>query len=204
MVVHIMTTFALSIDELEKLERVLKRFVSYSKQQDNDVMNSMETDLNFFVTEEDSELCGKNAKQQYQKCLRTTSNGSNNQKEECSKVFVTKYSKCFFGQTLNHGSKNPSLCDSYCTFNHDKCSIFSDRIELFICIAARDKCKSHCKYGCETAADSAILNNNKRECRNSSCGRFKNYCLRDSSEKNEKTICRFAEMLCLSDCNRRH
>ena len=88
--------------------------------------------------------CGAEARLGYQLCTKNAL--SRGAEEACASTFVETYQKCFFGDTLTTGSKDLMHCSGSCLWNFDNCLMSSNKVEMFVCINARNRCSSNCPW----------------------------------------------------------
>lgn len=202
----------MSNDDLNKIEELFKMYkdsllkkkevITSSVDTDHSNTDSFSTSTAHLITETQSTSCAYKVQLKYDRCLQA--NISSQENRRCVSDYAIDYSTCFFGETLKHGSKDPELCDAYCTFNHDQCVINSKRLEIFICMGARDTCKSHCP-SCGDSGEELIFEKKKRgdrgdECKKMLCNRRKLKCLEQSTSKEEEELCYNVNSLCNPIC----
>lgn len=196
-------------DELNTLEQILTIYkkslmVKKDKVPDN-MIDSYAIGSGYLIPESLSTTCASNVRRVYQECLNKNVSSSENIK--CSDAYVKEYSKCYFGVTLQHGSKDSSLCDAFCVFNHDQCIINSNKLEIFICMGARDICKSHCPICANDGGDTienllGKLSSRKRGCINRQvlCNKRNMKCLDFSTSDSQRYLCKSAGSMCKPTC----
>ena len=89
--------------------------------------------------------CGIETRLSYEVCNKKAV--SDNEKQACASIFVEAYQKCYFGDTLlKASSKDLMYCSGSCLWNFDNCLVNSNRVEIFICINARNMCSGRCPW----------------------------------------------------------
>lgn len=91
-----------------------------------------------------AKTCGISSRAAYHVCAKKAINDP--EQQQCALTFVETYMKCYFGETLQSGSKDLMHCSGSCMWNFDNCLVNSNKVEMFICMNGRDKCSSQCPW----------------------------------------------------------
>ena len=97
------------------------------------------------MAKENAKHCGMQSRVTYELCNKNAVNKGD--EEGCASTFVDAYEKCYFGNSLLRGnSKDLMHCSGSCLWNFDNCLVNSNKIEMFICINARNACSARCPW----------------------------------------------------------
>ena len=141
------------LSELESLIQSYKRVAASSPQMNYVVKSTTEHPQEVeasrvglrIMSQANSKRCGMGARVNYELCNKNAVKKGD--EEECASIFVNAYEKCYFGDSLLKGnSKDLMDCSGSCLRNFDNCLLNSNRVEVFICINARDTCWGRCPW----------------------------------------------------------
>lgn len=145
-----------------------------------------------------AKVCGIDTRFEYQKCLSKAT--ATDDQSSCALLFVETYSKCYFGESLNTGHNDISVCEGSCLWNFDHCLINSSKVEMFVCISGRKRCSSNCPWPTSI--------NEKREkrgkgnsCNNNCEGEF-DLCTDAIQAHMEMMICSVTRQSCRGICRK--
>lgn len=188
-----------TLDELESLIKAYKKSIGEVRTRPSDVAEKKidahaASEHGLLVSNNKSaKLCGRSTRFRYKDCFGLSK--SENERENCAQAFVEQYQECYFSLSLSIGSKDLFACEGTCLWNFDNCLINSSKVEMFVCMNGRDKCRQNCPWA-------FISGNEKRglqSCHNNCEGNF-DQCADAIKYPFEQAICAAHRGICRKKC----
>ena len=199
-----------SLSRTEKVNTLLRIYQETVKGEkpspgSKDKSINIETQPISYIKPEQSKICATKVRERYNNCRKTEKTNTDVLvKSQCTDTFNIAYSICFFGNTLNVGHSEPSICLRFCMLYMDECLMESDKLEIFTCMKARDQCLHHCDVsGCgaspkwrRSVTGKKLTTENESRCQKN-CGKQKETCLKVFKNN---IVCNYAYQECSSTC----
>lgn len=201
-VVHSLVAREITRETLDELENLIKSYETSADQQtistavidkpvdESSHVNAVEHSLTM-LDKQTAKHCGRSERFKYQECI--TFAKSQDVQRNCAEVFVNAYQKCYFGKSLMEGDKDLHVCEGSCLWNFDGCLVDSSKVEMFVCINGRQKCRRNCPW--------PTYRNEKKgmqQCHNECEGTF-DQCKDQACMPKESWVCAVARSMCRKD-----